>query len=43
MFKTWLQIYGDDATWDRLMRALQAPGLQLNAIANDIMRAVVNG
>ena len=43
MFKTWLQIYGDDATWGRLMTALQAPGLQLNASANDIMRAVVKG
>ena len=43
MFKTWLQIYGDDATWGRLMTALQAPGLKLNASANHIMRTVVKG
>ena len=43
MFNFWLQTYGDAATWDRLIRALKAPGLQLNAIALDIKRAVVKG
>ena len=42
MFEFWLQKY-DDATWDRLIRALKAPGLQLHAIALDIMREVVKG
>ena len=42
MFKFWLQKY-EDATWDRLIRALKAPGLQLHAIALDIMREVVKG
>ena len=42
MFNFWLQTY-EDATWDRLIRALQAPGLQQNAIALHIMREVVKG
>ena len=42
MFKFWLETY-EDATWDRLIRALKAPGLQLHAIALDIMREVVKG
>ena len=40
MFKFWLEFYGDAATWGRLIRALMAPGIQLNAIAFDIMRGV---
>ena len=43
MLRFWLESYGDAATWDRLIRALKAPGLQLNAIALDIKRAVVKG
>ena len=43
MFNFWLQTYGENATWDRLIRALKAPGLQLNAIALNIMREVVKG
>ena len=43
MFKFWQVTYGDAATWDRLIRALKAPCLQLNAIALDNKRAVVKG
>ena len=43
MLKFWLGTYEEAATWDRLIRALKAPGLQLNAIALDIKRAVVKG
>ena len=43
MLKFWQVAYGDAATWDRLIRALQAPGLQQNAIALEIKRAVVKG
>ena len=42
MFKFWLGTYGA-ATWDRLIKGLKAPGLQLNAIAQDIKIAVVEG
>ena len=42
MFQFWLQTY-ENATWDRLIRALKAPGLQQNANALCIMREVVEG
>ena len=38
MFKFWLVTYGDAATWDRLIRALKAPGLQRNALLHWILR-----
>ena len=43
MLKFWQQSHEEAATWDRLIRALRAPGLQLNAIALEIKRAVVKG
>ena len=43
MLKFWQQSREEAATWDRLIRALRAPGLQLNAIALEIKRAVVKG
>ena len=42
MFKFWLQTY-ENATWDKLIKALRAPGLQQNADALSIMREVVKG
>ena len=42
MLTHWLNAY-TNATWDRLIEALRAPGLQLNAIALDIMRDVIQG
>ena len=42
MLKYWLEFYGD-ATWDSLIKALTAPGLQLNAIAGDIKKEVIKG
>ena len=43
MLKFWLGTYEEAATWDRLIKALKAKGLQLNAIALDIKREVVKG
>ena len=40
MLSYWRETYGN-ATWNRLIKALKAPGLQLNAIALDIKRDVV--
>ena len=42
MLTYWLNTY-TNATWDRLIKALREPGLQLNAIALDIMRDVIQG
>ena len=42
MFKFWLQTY-ENATWDKLIRALRASGLQQNTIALNIMKEVVEG
>ena len=42
MLSYWRETYGS-ATWNRLIKALRAPGLQLNAIALDIMRDVIQG
>ena len=42
MLTYWLNTY-TNATWSRLIEALTAPGLQLNAIAFDIMRDVKQG
>ena len=42
MLSYWRQAY-ENATWNRLIKALKAKGLQLNANALDIMRDVVEG
>ena len=42
MFKYWLRTY-PNATWSELIKALRAPGLQLNAFALEIMNDVVKG
>ena len=42
MLTYWLNTY-TNATWKRLIKALRAPGLQLNTIALDIMRDVIQG
>ena len=42
MFKYWLETY-TDVTWERLIRALKAPGIQLNAVALDIKEEVIKG
>ena len=42
MLSHWRGAY-KNATWNRLIKALEAPGLQLNAIAQDIKRDVVKG
>ena len=42
MLSHWRKAYVN-ATWNRLIKALQAPGLQLSAIALDIKRDLVKG
>ena len=42
MFKFWRTTY-TNATWNKLIKAITAPGLQLNAIAADIKRDLVAG
>ena len=42
MLLFWRGVYVN-ATWNRLIKALGAPGLQLNAIALDIKRDLVKG
>ena len=42
MLTYWLNTY-TNPTWNRLIKALKAPGLQLNAIALDIMIDVIQG
>ena len=42
MFKYWLRKY-PNATWDKLIKSLRAPGLQLNTFALEIMEDVVKG
>ena len=42
MLSYWRQAY-ENATWNRLIKALKAPGLQLNAIASEIKRDVMKG
>ena len=39
MLKYWLKIT-PEATWDNLIRALRAPGLELLAIADDVEKEV---
>ena len=43
MLSYWLNTYTTNVTWDRLINAIRSEGLQLNAIALDIMRDVVKG
>jgi len=42
MFNYWLGKY-EDATWEKLIKALRAPGINLNSVALDIMKEVVKG
>ena len=36
MLYFWLRAYGDAATWHKLIEALKAPGLQMDATAQEI-------
>ena len=42
MFEYWLRRY-PNATWNKLVDALRAPGLELNTFALEIMNDVVKG
>ena len=42
MLSYWRETY-QDATWNSLIKALEARGLQLNTIATEIKRDVMNG
>ena len=42
MLSYWRETY-KSATWDRLIQALRSPGLQMNSIALDILKDVVEG
>ena len=41
MFNFWLQAYGDAATWHKLIEALEAPGLQMDATTHKIKRELL--
>ena len=38
MFNYWLQAYGGAATWHKLIKALEARGLQMHATADEIKK-----
>ena len=42
MFNFWLQAYGDAAIWHKLIKALEAPGLQMDATAHEIKKELLN-
>ena len=42
MLNFWLQAYGDAATWHKLIKALEAPGLQMGATAREIEKEMLN-